>query len=295
MTERSYAWHELLVAPVRARSELWRLIAGLLLIAVIAFGLNAALLAVLTSVMPLEWIAGLDTGSRPSQLLVLLSAFGFVTIAVAVTVRQVQHRHFQTVIGPPRLAMRQFGAVFWRLMALLAVLLVLPPYGMDDPLTPNLSVSAWLMLLPLSLSALLIQTSAEEILFRGYLQQGLAARFNHPAVWIGVPSAIFALGHYIPVQAGENAVLVAVWAGLFGALAADLTARAGTLGPAIALHFFNNLIAILFVSVPDTLSGLSLFVLPYGMDDTAVMRGWLMVDFAMMLVCWLVARLALRR
>ena len=36
-----------------------------------------------------------------------------------------------------------------------------------------------------------------------------------------------------------------IWAGAFGIAAADLTARCGTLGPAIALHFGNNLCAAL--------------------------------------------------
>ncbi len=295
MTRRAYDWHEALVAPARAYPQLWRLISGLILIGIITLGLNASLIAALTSMMPMEWVIGLETGSKPGQLLVLLMAFGFVTIAVAVAARNLQHRTFQSVIGPYGLALRQFWRVFWRLLALMVAVFLLPPYGMDDPMEPNLSVAVWLMLLPLSLGALLIQTSAEEILFRGYMQQALAARFSHPAIWIGVPSLLFAFGHYLPVQAGENAVMVALWAGLFGMLSADLTARAGTLGPAIAVHFFNNLIAILIVSVPGNLSGLSLFLLPYGMDDTDVMRGWLMVDFAMMVVCWLVARLALRR
>lgn len=295
MTSRAYDWHEGLVAPGRAHGQLWRLIAGLILIVIITLGLNASLLAALTTLMPLEWLAGLQSGSKPGQLLVLLSTFGFITIAVAVAARQLQHRSFQSVIGPYAVAVRQFWDVFWRLLVLLVVLFLLPPYGMDDPLEPNLPVFVWLSLLPLSLGALLIQTSAEEILFRGYMQQALAARFSHPAIWIGIPSVIFAFGHYLPVEAGENAIMVAVWAGLFGMLSADLTARAGTLGPAIAVHFFNNLIAILFVSVPGNLSGLSLFLMPFGLDDTDVMRGWLVVDFAMMAVCWLVARLALRR
>jgi DNA-directed RNA polymerase subunit RPC12/RpoP len=39
----------------------------------------------------------------------------------------------------------------------------------------------------------LIQTGAEEVLFRGYLQQQLAARFASPIAWMVLPSAIFAL------------------------------------------------------------------------------------------------------
>jgi len=157
------------------------------------------------------------------------------------------------------------------------------------------SFSTWIVLLPFAAGAVLIQTSAEEILFRGYLQQSLAARFRSPLIWVGVPSALFAAGHYAPGIAGDNALLVAVWSCVFGVLAADLTARSGTLGPAIALHFFNNVISLLIISLPDTLSGLALYLLPYDMSDGGMLRQWLWVDFGSMVVCWLTARLAIRR
>ena len=75
---------------------------------------------------------------------------------------------------------------------------------------------------------------------------------------------------------------------------ADLTARAGTLGPAIAVHLVNNASALIFVSLPDSLSGLSLYTVPYSMSDTEQLRAWLVVDFALMIVGWLAARVAIR-
>jgi membrane protease YdiL (CAAX protease family) len=156
-------------------------------------------------------------------------------------------------------------------------------------------LGTWILLLAPSLIFVLIQTSAEEIVFRGYVQQQLAARFSSPLVWMVLPAVLFALGHYLPDTAGDNALMIAAWAGMFGILMADLTARAGTLGPAIAVHFWNNVSAILIVSLPDDLSGLALYLTPFGMNDTEALRAWLPVDFAMMIVLWLAARLAIRR
>lgn len=295
MTNGPYAAHEVLVAPGRAHAALWRLLAGVVLIVVIAFGLNAVLQAVVQAIAPIGWAADLATGHRPGPLLILLGSFGFVTIAVFVAAQLVQRRAPLGLIGPLRPALRQF----WRVLRLLVLfglaLLVLPPYDMDAPLLPNLDVSLWLLLLPLALIAILIQVSAEEILFRGYLQQALAARFSHPAVWLLLPSALFAMGHFMPTQAGSNAGLIALWAGCFGILMADLTARAGTLGPAIAVHFFNNVTALLVFAVPESLNGLSLYILPFSSADTGPMRLWLAVDFVLMVLTWLVARIAIRR
>lgn len=302
MPDRPYAAHEALVAPARAKPQLWRMVAGLVVVAVTLYVLGAALNTILGIVSPglIGEMHGADgrgagAGNTPRSLIVLLYSFGLVGVGTALAARVLQDRGLASLIGPPGLALRQFWAVLRILIVLSMALALLPPYDAGADLARNLDFSTWALLLPFSLSAVLVQTASEEILFRGYLQQSLAARFRHPAVWIVAPSLLFGLGHYDPALAGDNAELIALWAVVFGVLAADLTARAGTLGPAIALHMANNVMAILVVSVPDTLSGLSLAVMPDSLSDTAAMRSWLALDFAMMIVCWLAARLALRR
>lgn len=291
----AYAPHEVLVAPGRDQPELWRLLAGLVLIAAVVLMCNAVVLTAVSQIASADWAMAFLSGTNSFGLLLLLSSFGFVILAVAVAARLFQHRAPGGILGAPGLAIRQFWQVFRLLLCLGAVLLILPPYDMGEPLQTNLPFARWLVLLPLSLLAIGIQTGAEEILFRGYIQQALAARFKSRLVWMLVPSLLFALGHYLPAEAGDNALLIALWSFLFGLLTADITARAGTLGPAIALHMFNNMVALLIVALPGNLSGLSLYLLPYDMADTGTLRAWLVVDFAVMLVTWLVARLALRR
>lgn len=298
MLGREYGAHEHLVAPARPRRAIWRLFVGLIIIAVVVFGLNSVFNAIIHAVAPADWWARYlnpDTqGDAPLSMLILLGSFGFVIVGTGVATRVMQSRAPIGLVGPLPLALVQFWRVF-RTLALLGVALyVLPPWDMGQPLEVNLTLNRWLVLLPMSLMVVLIQTSAEEILFRGYIQQSLAARFSSPLIWMFLPASLFALGHYLPAEAGENAVPIALWAGVFGCLMADLTARAGTLGPAIAVHLFNNIIALLLVALPGALSGLSLYLVPFEMSDTEQMRAWLAVDFATMLVTWLAARLALR-
>lgn len=295
MTDRPYAAHETLVAPARPGAALWRLLLGLGVAAVIIFGLNSVLQMAVIALAPVGWAADLVAGHRPGPMLILLGSFGFVTIAVFAAAHLVQRRAPLGLIGPPGIALWQFWRVLRLLLLLGVALLILPPYDMGAPLLPNLPLMRWVLLLPLGLVAILIQTSSEEILFRGYLQQALAARFSHPAVWLTVPSVLFAMGHFVPAEAGSNAALIAIWAGCFGILMGDLTARAGTLGPAIAVHFFNNVTALLIFAVPESLNGLSLFILPFSSADTGPMRAWLAVDFVLMVLTWLVARIAIRR
>ena len=208
--------------------------------------------------------------------------------------RLIHRRGLLGVIGPPRAALRDFWTVAKCLALLLAALWLLPPYDMGAPLEPNLAPGLWLTLLPLSLAAVLVQTSAEEIVFRGYIQSQLAARFASPLVWVLVPSALFAIGHYLPAEAGPNAVYIALWAGVFGVLMADLTARAGNLGPAIAVHFANNVSSLLIVSLPDGLSGLSLYTIDLDIASQDALFTVLPIDFVSMILMWLVARIAIR-
>lgn len=292
---QGYRAHEAMVRFARAQPQLWRLLLGLVLVAAVSFAMTAALQVTVAELFPGAWLQGLADGSNPGAMLVLLGSFAFLSLGVAMAARLFHQRSFATVTGHLRPLVWQFGRVSLFLLGLSAVLMALPPYSMGPPMTPNLPFWTWLGILPFSVAAVLVQTGSEEILFRGYIQQALAARFRSPAVWLLVPSALFALGHYLPVDAGDNALLITAWAGLFGLLMADLTARAGTLGPAMAVHFFNNAAALLLFASPTSLNGLALYLIPFDMADTGNLRPWMAVDFALMLVSWLTARLAIRR
>ncbi len=292
-----YSAHVLHTKAAEARPEIWRVLAG-----VAAMVALYVLLALFYQQAVFElaryrpaFEAELISGSTPLAMYVLLASFGLFTLSIFGVVKVLHKRDALSVLGPVILAVPQFFRVLAILLVLGLAVMVLPPYGMGGPLVPNLGVGLWAMLLPLSLVAVFIQINAEEVFFRGYLQQQLGARFRSPLVWMGIPSLLFAIGHYQPAEAGENAVLILVWAGLFGLLMADLTARAGSIGPALAVHFFNNVTALLITSLPDALGGLALWHTPFGMADTAQLRAWLPVDFAMMIISWLAARLALRR
>lgn len=219
---------------------------------------------------------------------------GTMALGALIAARVMHDRGPESVIGPWDQTIRQGLRVLVAVGAVQALMLVLLSWGVTGEMSLNVPVGLWLTLLPLGLAGVLVQTGAEEVLFRGYLQSQLAARFRSPLFWIGPQAVLFAMGHYAAGTFGSNALGIALWAGLFGVLAGDLTARSGTLGPAIALHFTNNVLAILVVSLDGVLSGLSLFTLPFSASDEDVIAAALPVDFAGLIVAWLAARVALR-
>ncbi|WP_417741000.1 CPBP family intramembrane glutamic endopeptidase [Salipiger sp.] len=288
----------LLMTGSARRTELWRLSIGLCLIVLVAFALPQGIFAVVAALVPPEttrsFLTGLQLGDTPTTLLVLLFAMGTLGIGTIAATQLIHQRRARSLFGPMPMAVRQFGRVFFAVALLYLVIALLPPWDMARDLQPGLPSGQWLALLPLTLAALLIQTGSEELLFRGYLQSQLAARLPHPSVWLIAPSALFALGHWTPATYGGNAWLVMSWAFVFGLAAADLTARAGTLGPAIALHMVNNLVAIALISPQGTMSGLALYQLPFGAGDEEAIRALLPFDLASIGLSWLAARIALR-
>lgn len=299
MSRSPYRAQAALLQENRVDQTIWRLAAGLVVAAIVMVTLNSSLQAAIMRLAPSLWVThfseAVGLGQTPFSMLVTLFSFGFLIIGISVALRLVHKRGLSSLLGPRSVFIGQSVRVLSVLLAIGAVLLVLPPYNLGMELVDNLPFSRWLVLLPFGLVAVFIQSASEEILFRGYIQQQLAARFSHPAIWMALPALLFAFGHYVPADAGDNALLLAIWSGLFGVLMADLTARAGSLGPAIILHTFNNVSALLFVSLPDNLNGLALYVTPVGMNDTELLRAWLPVDFATTIVFWLAARLAIRR
>ena len=291
----AYAPHRQLSGPAGARPSARRLVLGIALVVVLTFLGGQAVLVIigLTSAdglgPALSRIARADT---PFGLLAMLFSMGILGLATFGAARLVQKRGPLSIIGPPGPALRQFGRVFLAAGTLSAVGLGLLA-ATGEALMPGLPPGTWAMLLPLSALAILVQTGSEEIFFRGYLQSQLAARFRSPLVWILLPSVIFALGHYAATY-GSNAWFIALWAGIFGLAAADLTARSGTLGPAMALHFVNNATVLLFVSMQGQMSGLALYQYPFSPQDADMVASALPLDFISLLLGWGAARLALR-
>lgn len=288
-----YDAQETLTAPARRSANPLRLLAGLGL-GTLSFLAMAFLYAgTVPALVGAEAARGLVEGHTPLAVVVLLLEFVLLIAALALVLRLLHGRGLASLVGPMPRALRQFARCMAALLPLYLFVTLLPmpaPYQLE----PKLGLALWLTWLPLGLICVFIQIGAEELVFRGYLQSQLAARFRSPLVWLALPSVLFGLLHYNTVFAGENAWVVALWATLFGIAAADLTARSGTLGPAFALHFVNNIFAILVTAPLGSLDGLALYTFPLPLDEEGIAWAVLPVETLFTLCAWLAARLALR-
>lgn len=294
----AYSAFEVLIAPARPSATPLRLFLGLMMCVILFVTFVMLAQAALGAVLSQSVIASLDqslsTGSDPVGVLANLGIFGFIIVALQITLHNVHNRSLRSIIGPTSLAIAQFRRTLLYLVALYVALMILMPADPALPVEANMAFGQWLYFLPLALPALLIQTGAEEMVFRGYMQSQLAARFVRPWIWLLVPSVIFGFLHHDPAIHGGNAMLVVLWATGFGLAAADLTARAGTIGPAVALHFMNNFSAIFIAAPEGYFDGLALYSYPFSLDDSDIASSLGLTEAMMLLVSWLTVRVALR-
>ena len=265
----SYKLHENLVNPARQKSGIFRLLLGLVILTLVYLVLLTALLFALKLTMGGVWVSNLRSGvvTSPGQTLTLLGSFSTMAIAVGAVVLILHHRSPTTLLGGLRPAFDQFCQSIRGFIPYLIIVILLVFSSQD--MQPHLAIGTWLTLLPITLVLLMVQVGAEELVFRGYLQSQLAALNAPTFVWILLPSVAFGLLHYDPTTTGDLAPWIVLWAIFFGVAAADLTARYGTLGPAIAMHFVNNFAAITLMGVKDNLGGLNLYVYPFSISNTS--------------------------
>lgn len=291
-----YAPNRQFVAPALARSELWRTFAGGVLITLASVIFVIALFALLQmhygTLLALGFGLAMQTAATPGAMTLLLFTFTGTALGVFGVVRWVHGRSAMTLFGPRRAFVHDFTRVFG---ALLLLQLVLAPLSLtSEGVSRHHGLGEVLPWLPLGIAGILVQSGAEELVFRGYLQQQLAVRFRSPLIWMGVPSALFGLAHFDSANFAAAAPLIVLWAVAFGCLAADLTARTGNLGAAIALHFVNNVFAMAVLSPAGEMDGLALWTVPLDLNNPSHVVQMLAGDVALMIISWLAARVALR-
>jgi membrane protease YdiL (CAAX protease family) len=134
----------------------------------------------------------------------------------------------------------------------------------QDAYTWSWDAARFFPYLIVAFTLLAIQTTAEELFFRGWLQQWLDNGKKRQWSISLLGGFFFALPHMAnPEVAGNDLYLPIISYGAVGFMLAWVTFRDKTLELAIGAHFANNLLAALLVSSADSaLPSASLFITP---------------------------------
>ena len=301
-----YDRHVAFAAPARRSCAVYLTAAGFVLIEVL-FGLGRDFL----DIAAFEFLPGFIAFdlTRPSPIAVLydLFSFGVLVLVVVGVVVGLHRRSARGLLIGAEGHGRGLRRDIWRatlggVLVFAAMDMVFPWWGEEGLVMQSLGL--WLAFLPVALLGLLVQTAAEELFYRGYLQQQIAARFSSPILWLGLPNIAFAAVHWHNGEVFADSVQYVIWAFAFGLAASDLTARSGTLGAAIGFHLANNIFAFLVVGEADLIdSGLSLFLLPpplSGAEDVLagpdmIVSVAFVADLAILALAWGAVRVAIKR
>jgi len=284
------------IAPARLYPQIWRLLLGIVLILFVYSGFIGLVFwagfAYVTPFKFLSWANAVMTTQGAVPTLIMLFTFAGMALGPIIAAPACHMRGPGTLFGPFSITLRGFLTATGLVLVIYAIVSALSV--LFEPPQNNLPLNEWLRYLPYALPLILIQTTAEELVFRGYLQQQLAARFKSRFFWMLLPSALFASLHWDPTM-GSNAWLVIIVVFAMALIAADLTEKTGSLGAAMGLHFANNIFALLFISVQDTITGLALYVTPFTKADTAALPLAIGIDLILLLAMWRILRIALDR
>ena len=229
-------------------------------------------------------IVNADGGPQnPAALISLLLSFVGVFIGLWIVKTFVLRRPWWVVTWTTGHKLFRGLAIYALIYAVIVITLDLVAIFYGD-LLPNIPFEIWIKWAPLVVVLVAIQVSAEEVFFRGYLQRILFDWSASRLVWMGIPSVLFGLMHYQPSVMGANAWLLVLATTLFGFLAAELTFRTGSIGPAIGIHFVNNLNAFLIIQLDSGIGGLALYKTPYTPADVEAVRSSLIQGGALYLL-----------
>jgi hypothetical protein len=252
------------------RLGLWRFLVGLWIIIAGWLIWTIIVMAVTTVVnlgqgMPLP--AALDAmrdlvqSRTPGGVMFQLITFAGIWPATWAALKLMHNQPFGTLFSPlGRIRWGDFGGGlalaggFWLVTLAISVSLV----GMPE--RTSLPMGTWLAALAPLAALVFLQASGEEIIFRGYVLQQLAARYRSLAVWGFLPAFLFGLAHY-----GNGAELGIGWqyvavTTLFGLAAAALVWRTGSLAAAMGMHTGMNMFSLSSVGLQGIVEGTQLYL-----------------------------------
>jgi membrane protease YdiL (CAAX protease family) len=251
-------------AALEGSNALWRTVLGWLLILLVWFG--AVYLAVFAIGASDQMLGDpqqltVHLTSSPTGVAAFLISFLPIWPAVWLALRLLHRRSLKTVLGTrhrlswPDLARGAAAASIASIFAEAAMLLVDPSLQRG-----SIGIGEWFVLMVPLAALILVQVSAEELAFRGYLVQSLAARFRNPLAWGVLPGLLFTLLHWDTASLPWMNVVKLLAVAAFAATATILVYLTGNLGAAMGVHLGMNSVSILVVSHASWLSSAALFV-----------------------------------
>ncbi|MEI9411006.1 type II CAAX endopeptidase family protein [Mesorhizobium salmacidum] len=262
-----------------ARTTLLRLFLGTLIVVLLWGATTAAVLFGGTHVYFAWQVTAAPYGmegflASPIGILSALTSFAGIWIGLWIAMRWVHGEPLSALLGTGRRVSRPDflkGLIAVLITSALSeILLYLLAPGIARG---TISLSSWLLFAIPIVALTLLQTSSEEVLFRGYLLRGLASRFRSPFIWALLPGLLFTSLHWSGGSSAAINACVLVSIAAFALLLTLMVYATGNLGAALGAHLGNNLTGFLLISHQQSYNSFALFT-----AKPLEGPGWMMSD-----------------
>lgn len=244
------------------KNHWWRYLLGLLLIAVFWQILGAIPLGIMVVMLMGDDDPATDVDLNTLHFTGVDSLWPYLAInftlltmlvGVFLTVRFLHQRQFISLLTP-------LASVDWRRMlegftvffVLIAIATAGEAWFKPGAYQVTFDPKQFLIFLPIALIITPLQAAAEELLFRGYLMQGLGLLSRRAFVPVLGSSLLFMAAHLTNPEVGEDMYLIPLLYLLMGLFLAIITVKSNSLELAIGVHAANNLFTVLIMNYANS-------------------------------------------
>jgi len=247
----------------QGKNNWWRYLLGTILIVffwLILGGIVAGLFLVIpflnkglsSSELTRQIEASLRKPTIQSYLIINIQFILFL-LGIFLSMKWLHKRRFLTLVGADAKIkwerfFQGFGVWFLIQLVLFGISYLFDPNNLEFIFKPG----QWLILLAFAVILTPIQTSTEELFFRGYILQGLGLITKQPLILMIINGFLFMLPHLANPEVQRGFLWMALYYFAFGVFCSLLTLKDNRLELAFGAHAANNLFIILFVTTKDS-------------------------------------------
>lgn len=168
-------------------------------------------------------------------------SFIFFLLGIIIAIKAIHKRSFKSLINPKeKINWKRFyiGFIVFFILVCLASLI---EYFIEPSAVELYSpLNKLIMFFPLAIIITLIQTSTEELFFRGYLLQGFGQVIKNPLILSIISGIIFTIPHLGNPEVSHSTLLLPLSYFTTGFLLAIITLKSNSLELALGAHAANN-------------------------------------------------------
>ncbi len=195
-------------------------------------------------------ITGLNPGINNNLfLVVMIIPFALGLLGLYISVLKINRLAFLKVLtARPQLDWHRvlFAFMLWFLISL--SLLAIDYYINPEHYVFSFKMMPFMFLVALSVLLMPLQTSFEEVYFRGYLMQGFGVLTKHRLIALVVTSTVFGLLHGANPEVARLGNILLIYYVTTGFLFGIITLMDDGLELTLGLHAANNVVAAVFVT-----------------------------------------------